>query len=315
VFLSVLALCLITSPAYAWNRAGHTMTAEIAFELLNEEQQQYVVEILNAHPRFRQDFAAAMPKEIQSGSGREKALWLFQRASIWPDLVRHIGQADRTRYHRSAWHFINLPVFLTEEDEKVLAGELDDNVQMQFDAPLRQNLNLVQALKGNLLVWRDETAPDAEKAIALCWILHLTGDLHQPLHNVALYSRAYFPHGDYGGNLIAVRRKDEVTNLHVVWDGLTYRFDDLLSDKNTKELLSNDAVQMHSINAWASRDHKLAMEYVYSDDVRRELLHKISNKRNPEISLTDEYLVTATRVAKSQIIIAGHRIAALIRSD
>jgi len=87
---------------------------------------------------------------------------MFERASIWPDIVRNVSKAVRTRYHRSSWHYINLPVYLTDKDEKELADNLDVNLQMQFDPPLRQNLNIVQALKGNLRVWRDETAADAD---------------------------------------------------------------------------------------------------------------------------------------------------------
>ncbi len=312
VFLSVLALWSVIPPAYAWHEAGHRMTAEIAFELLSEEQQQQAAAILNAHPRFTEDFAVAMPEEIANGSERAKNLWLFERASIWPDIVQHVSKAVRTRYHSGTWHYINLPVYLTDKDEQELAGKLDVNVQMQFDPPLRHSLNIVQALKGNLLVWRDATAADAHRAVAFCWILHLTGDLHQPLHNVALFSRTWFPQGDRGGNNIAIRRKDDVTNLHTVWDGLPNRFDDLSPDENTKALLSKDVAQIQSIDAWASQYHKIAMEYAYTEEVTRNLLHQVSNGQDPEISLTAEYIANASQVARPQIIIAGHRIAALI---
>ena len=298
-------------PAYAWHQAGHKMTAGIAFVLLSEGQQQAVA-ILNAHPRFKEDFAAAMPQEIASGSARAKALWLFERASIWPDIVQHVSKAVRTRYHRGAWHYINLPVYLTDKDEKELAGNLDANVQMQFDPPLRQNLNMVQALKGNLLVWRNESASAADRAVALCWILHLTSDLHQPLHNVALFSREYFPQGDRGGNSIAVRRKRDVSNLHAVWDSLPNRSDDLTPDEKTRALLSNDVARIESIDAWARQQHMRAMDYVYTEEVTQQLLQRISNQQDPEIELTPEYLSTARQVALPQVIISGHRVAALI---
>ena len=312
VFLSVLALWLLMPPAYAWHRAAHKMTAEIAFELLSEEQQQHAAAVLNAHPRFKEDFAAAMPEEIASGSEKEKNLWLFERASNWPDIARNVSKAVRSQYHRSTWHYINLQVYLTDEDEKELVGTLDANVQMQFDPPLQQNLNMVQALKGNLLVWRDETAAAADRAVAFCWILHLTGDMHQPLHNVALYSRAFFRQGDYGGATIEVRRGDDVTNLHVIWDGLLNGFDDLSPDEMTRDLLSKDVAQNQSIDAWTSQSHRLAMKYAYTGEVKRKLLYQVSNNRNPEISLTAEYIANASQVARTQVIIAGHRIAALI---
>lgn len=312
VFLSVLALWFFMSPAYAWHAVGHKLTAGIAFELLSEKWQQQAAAVLHAHPRFRQDFAAAMPQEITNGPERDKTLWMFERASIWPDLVQHLGKAVRTPYHRGTWHYINLPVYLTEMDEEEFARNLDHNISTEFAPPLRQNLNVVQALKGNLLVWRDGSASAADRAVALCWILHLTGDLHQPLHNVALFSREYFPQGDRGGNRIAIRRKRDVTNLHAIWDGLPNRSDDLTPDEKTKALLSNDVARIQSIDAWAHQQHMRAMEYVYTQEVTRQLLQRVSNQQDPEIELTPEYLSTARQVALPQVIIAGHRIAALI---
>ncbi|MCH8335235.1 MAG: S1/P1 nuclease [Proteobacteria bacterium] len=312
VFLSMLVVWLFMSPAHAWHEAGHKMTARIAFNLLGAEQRQQVAGVLRAHPRFRKDFAAAMPEEIANGSEREKNRWLFERASIWPDLVANFSEAVQTRYLRGTWHYINLPVYLTGKDEKELANNLQQNLSMEFAPPLRQNLNIVQALKGNLLIWRDTSAANADKAVALCWILHLTGDLHQPLHNVALFSRTYFPTGDRGGNSIAIKRKDGVTNLHAVWDGLANRFDKLAPDENTKELLANDDVHLQSINGWARHHRKMAMELVYTGEVKRKLLKQVANQQNPEISLSAEYLSTACQVARPQVIIAGHRIAALM---
>ena len=312
VFLSVLALLFVMSPACAWHETGHKLTARIAYELLSESEQQHVAAILRAHPRFAEDFAAAMPPEIASGTDREQALWMFEHASIWPDFVPKVSEAVRTRYHRGTWHYINLPVYLTQRDARKLRRRLHHNVSMEFAPPLRQNLNVVQALKGNLLVWQDATAADADKAVALCWILHLTGDMHQPLHDVALFSRAYFPKGDRGGNSIAIRREDHVTNLHAVWDGLPILFDNLVPDENTKEFLAGDVADIQSISGWARHHHKMAMEFAYTEEVKRKVLNKVSHKQNPEITLTAEYVATASMVARPQVIIAGHRIAALI---
>jgi hypothetical protein len=253
-----------------------------------------------------------MPQEIANGSERAKNLWLFERASIWPDLVQHRGKAVGDRYHRATWHYINLPVFLTPEDETELAYLLQHNVSTEFVPPLREDLNVVQALIGNLLVWRNQSASAADRAVALCWILHLTGDLHQPLHNVALFSREYFPQGDRGGNSIAIRRKRDVSNLHAVWDGLPNRSDDLTPDENTRALLSNDVARIQSIDAWARQQQMRAMEYVYTEEVTRQLLQRISNQQDPQIELTPEYISVARQVALPQVIIAGHRIAAFI---
>ena len=106
-----------------------------------------------------------------------------------------------------------MPIYLEESDERELDGKLDHNMSTVFSPSLRKNLNVIQALKGNLLLWADEDASDAEKAVALCWILHLVGDMHQPLH--------VGNKEDIGGNAIIVftsaTDQNANTKLHAVW--------------------------------------------------------------------------------------------------
>ncbi len=312
IFLVILSLWLVIPPAQAWHSTGHKLTADIAYHVMSEEQREHIASVMRAHPRFDEDFAAAMPDNIAAGSGGQKVRWIMGQASIWPDLVPNISESVRTQYHRGTWHYINMPVYLTAEDEKELSNSLDHNMSTTFEPPLRQNLNIIQALKGNLLVWRDQTASDSDKAVALCWIIHLTGDLHQPLHNVALFSRAFFPEGDRGGNSIAIKREDKDANLHAVWDGLAFGSDDLTPNANSKALLAKDKYDFASIDGWAVRHYQMAMDFVYTEEVRTNLLGQVSNRKTPEISLSPEYLLTARSIAMPQVIIAGHRIAALI---
>jgi hypothetical protein len=305
-------LYLLASPALAWNEAGHRLTAEIAFDLLSEKDQQQFVATLRAHPRFREDFIARMPKETANGGEHEKARWLFAQASIWPDIIQNLGEEIRRQYHHGTWHYINLPVFLTEQDEKEFTGRLDHNMSKEFVPPLRHDLNLIQALKGNLLVWRDAKLPDTDKAMALCWILHLTGDIHDPLHNVALFSRTHFQDGDRGGNLIAIERDGGDTNLHAVWDGMANRFDDHAPDEKTRKKLANETANVQSIDDWARAGQAMARDFAYTEEVRSQLLAQAPRWRNPKIKLSAEYLAAAEKIARPQVIIAGHRIAELI---
>lgn len=55
--------------------------------------------------------------------------------------------------------------------------------------------------------------------MALMHIIHLMGDIHQPLHCTTLVS-PHFPFGDRGGNEIEVRADGVKTNLHSLWDSL-----------------------------------------------------------------------------------------------
>lgn len=66
---------------------------------------------------------------------------------------------------------------------------------------------------------RDPSAPREDKALALRFIIHIVGDVHQPLHA---------GNGeDRGGNDVKVRWFGEETNLHSVWDSRMIEGQDL----------------------------------------------------------------------------------------
>ena len=105
------------------------------------------------------------------------------------------------------WHYINFPFKPASEPEdiKPLAPHPD---------------NILSALAENQRRVKSQVSAD-QRAIALAWLLHLGGDVHQPLHTVQLFTREY-PHGDRGGNEVCVRLAPERAplDLHRLWDGL-----------------------------------------------------------------------------------------------
>jgi hypothetical protein len=57
--------------------------------------------------------------------------------------------------------------------------------------------------------------------MALAWLFHLVGDIHQPLHTAQLFTTDYLQ-GDRGRNEICVRvtQADQPMDLHRFWDGV-----------------------------------------------------------------------------------------------
>jgi hypothetical protein len=312
LIISILITLLGTLPAFAWHDVGHRATASIAFDAMTAEQQESVVEVLKAHPRFAEDFLAHMPDSLASDSNAAKGRWLLEQASIWPDLVESLDDDIRREYNRSRWHYINMIVYLDDDDEAAFDGKFDHNMVTIFEPPLRQNLNMIQALRGNLYVWRSGSATDEEKAVALCWILHLTGDLHQPLHNVALFSKPYFPTGDRGGNNIEVVWGDGSRNLHSVWDGLPTDMDTIEPSARTLLTIKTDTIDDAAIDEWLSHHAGLARLFVYPADVKDALLARLTKNDSPQIELSREYLIRARSIARRQVNLAGHRISVLL---
>jgi hypothetical protein len=64
-------------------------------------------------------------------------------------------------------------------------------------------VNILTALAENVGVVKNQNDPEP-KAIALAWLFHLVGDIHQPLHTAQLFTVDY-PQGDRGGNEICIR--------------------------------------------------------------------------------------------------------------
>ena len=63
----------------------------------------------------------------------------------------------------------------------------------------------------------------AERALFARYTVHLVGDIHQPLHSVALYNSTY-PKGDLGGNLLKIKMLNgTLMNFHSFWDAGAFR--------------------------------------------------------------------------------------------
>ncbi len=113
-------------------------------------------------------------------------------ASTWPDFMR---SAPEPFWQKTAspWHFVTVP-----------AGK----TYAEVGAPPEGDA--VTALARFAAQVRDRNAPLADRQLALRFIVHIVGDLHQPLH---------VGNGtDKGGNDVKVTFFKEATNLHAVWD-------------------------------------------------------------------------------------------------
>ena len=111
----------------------------------------------------------------------------------WADFIK----ADTNYNYLSSWHYINLKAGMTQQ-EVVTYLENDTAI----NAYTRINF-LAKELKNNSL-------PQADKVLYLRMLIHLVGDVHQPMH----VGRP----DDLGGNRIRVLWFNESYNLHQIWD-------------------------------------------------------------------------------------------------
>ena len=70
----------------------------------------------------------------------------------------------------------------------------------------------VKVLKVNML------KNTAERALFARYLVHVAGDIHQPLHSAALFNKTY-KNGDQGGNYLKIKTLDgNEQNFHAFWD-------------------------------------------------------------------------------------------------
>ena len=111
------------------------------------------------------------------------------------------------------------------------------------------------------------------RAIALAWLFHLVGDIHQPLHAAQLFTVDY-PNGDRGGNQICIRatRAGQAMPLHRFWDGvitsssnLTRLRNDATALRNRQEFKRSQLTELASTDfeSWAKESFEIATKIAY----------------------------------------------------
>ena len=139
-------------------------------------------------------------------------------------------------------------------------------------------------------------------------ILHVVGDIHQPLHAATRVS-SQFPQGDRGGNLVPLSGSPVAKNLHAYWDrgaGLLITKRRYTQAQLTKRAASIERRWPCQLNAmdinpvhWADESHALAVSKAY--------------KELPGDSAPDKHYQQLTKkIAEQQIALAGCRLGALL---
>ena len=105
--------------------------------------------------------------------------------------------------------------------------------------------DIVQALLYFEAQLRDKETPHERRVLALKWLVHLVGDLHQPLH----VGRSC----DRGGNSVEVLWFDKKTNLHKVWDS-EFINDEELSYTEYADFLGKDQAGSSGLAAGSYSD-------------------------------------------------------------
>lgn len=169
-------------------------------------------------------------KKIESILGFES----MSEASLWPDRIKSDTKMKKKYSHL---HYISFKKSLNLKNKNLQSKDHIISALINFEKILG---NAKSSLE--------------DKKVALRFIIHLVGDLHQPLHVGYLK--------DKGGNDVELKWFGEKTNLHRVWDEHLIDMEKLSYTEYTSKLKVQDPrlVQSYSKGdylAWAqeSRDY------------------------------------------------------------
>ena len=269
----------LAAPAAAWGDLGHRVTALIAYRHLTPAARRALDALLAS------DDDALTPHDFAS-----RATW-----------------ADKYRVaHRetAAWHFVDVQI-----DHPALAAACFGFPELrqgeQASAGPAQDC-IIKKVDQFFVELKDPGTSAAERLLALKFLLHLVGDLHQPLH-VA-------DHQDKGGNCVGIATSATVheRNLHAYWDVGAVDALGRSAERIAGEL--DATITPEQMKTWTAGDsHSWALE---SFTIGQRDVYKLSVLPTCAtagyVELSDEYQAAAKIDTADQLRKAGVRLAGLL---
>jgi hypothetical protein len=201
--------------------------------------------------------------------------------SNWADFIK----SDSSFNYLSPWHYINVKQGLSQTDFNTV---LQDDTAI--DAYTKLNF-LINELKNQQLSLD-------KKQMYLRLLIHIAGDIHQPLHVGRLE--------DLGGNRIRVLWFGDSTNLHSVWDEKLIESQNLSYSEYVKAINHTTKEQRRQwqeqpMNEWFFESYQLAGK-IYSGITQ------------PHQRLSFRYNFDSIDILNSQLLKGGVRLAGLLNS-
>jgi hypothetical protein len=277
IFAALLALGAPAHSALAWGPEGHRLTGEIADRYLSPQTRSRVGELL---------------RDDRLSDGRRSGRRTLGEVANWADEIRDTERGRKL----SPMHFDDMP----------LCG------RVEYSKYCRRGRCATAYLTRQLGILSDPSSSPPQRNQALKWVVHLVGDIHQPLHAAG--------RDDRGGNAVEVaffgeRGADGRLNLHAVWDfHLLRRW--LAERGGENAVLSEPASarelaswQQGSPSDWIRESHDIARDLVYP---ALPVPDSCTQPITGVVAIDEAYFARAAPVAVSQVRKAGVRLARLL---
>jgi hypothetical protein len=298
--LAGAALVFFSVNAQAWHAAGHMMTAAVAWDQMTDTARKRASELLKLNPDY-DSWVKGIPDA-------DKDKTAFMRAASWPDDIKNklthpasiddgeeptdpnaaanLGYSDKLMH--KYWHYIDLPF---TPDKTKLIDPKNPNAETQIKA----FRDTIAAAGGS----------DDVKSYDVAWLIHMVGDVHQPLHATSRFSKLH-PKGDVGGNLVMIKCQPQCDkNLHSFWDGLmdaNRTIPAMMAAAAKLKKATGPAVEKTDPHVWITESFTIAKKSVYRAPI---------GTANKTFTLTTAYKKAATAIGRQRIALGGARLAKL----
>ncbi len=284
---------LIMQLSFAWNERAHHITVLIAYDQLSVQQRQNMTDLLKHHPDYQTIW---LPAYNKLKSELPLDVYLMMRASTWPDVIRKKNNLNH-QYHKDPWHYITYKIdFDNGHDSSRVYGKNRETILTGIDFAQK--------------MVNEKTQNKTIRAVYLAWLIHLIGDVHQPMHCGSLFNSDY-PNGDRGGNDFFVMPKNKGIKLHTLWDnalGTGKKMNNLKSQAtrivtNHKKMLSEYDVNNFDAKAWSIESFEHAIKDAHQHG---KLIG--SKAKEGAVALPNNYTKILKNVAELRCYLAGVRL-------
>ncbi len=268
--LALPALCAASNVAYAWGSEGHRVTALVANELITPKTRLRLNQIIDN---------GGSPDGLS-----DIALYMDINRK---ELSEKISGSEK-------WHYDNQPVCKTLTYEQYCP---------KGDCASAKIPDIFRQLK-------DPATPKEDRVQALRFLVHMVGDIHQPLHAA--------DDGDLGGNLkfVLIPESDQGRRLHGVWDtDIVKRALRGTSESDyAKELVKKYREQIGTwqsgdVRSWMNESHSLSKLVTYASLPNFECGKEWASTIVTPVQLSEWYMTAAADAVPAQLTKAGARIA------
>lgn len=199
-------------------------------------------------------------------------------SSNWADFIK----SDPSYNYVSSWHYVDFDKqFSYPEMQVFLKQDTSTNAYTKISF-------MVNELKNKSL-------PQDKKAMYLRLLIHIVGDIHQPMHTGKV--------SDRGGNDVKLTWMNRPVNLHSVWDSELIGSQELSYTEYTKAI--NFTTPMERAE-WQKED---LIKWIFDSN---QLANSIYATTKPDAKLGYRYIFDYIAVANQQLLKGGVHLAGLL---